>query len=177
MIGIIINAKAHHIIGSIVGIHLITFKTQVMVQKTLYSSEKHSAYPGQYIASPLTLEGLTEKLQKPHEGEARPLVNIEEMPDAFIIEMAVPGLKSSDFYVSIKGNIITVAFLNNDEGCDNKSYYQHEFNFCCSKREIIIPGNIDADFLNAQYKDGILCIRLPKCDEQVMNDIERIIIY
>ena len=36
------------------------------------------------------------------------------MPDAYIIEMAASGLKKSDFYVSIKGNILTVSFLHKD---------------------------------------------------------------
>ena len=148
-----------------------------MVQKTLNCSGNNTAYPGQYIASSLTLEELLDELQKPHEGEAKPLVNIEEMPDAFIIEMAAPGLKNSDFYVSVIANTLTVSFLHKDDKHSKKLYRQHEFNYCCFKKDIVLPGNVDADFLSAVYKDGILCVRLPKSKEQVMNNIERIIIY
>ena len=148
-----------------------------MVQKNLNCSGNNTAYPGQYIASSLTLEELLDELQKPHEGEAKPLVNIEEMPDAFIIEMAAPGLKNSDFYVSIIGNILTVSFLHKDDKHIIKLYRQHEFNYCCFKKDIVLPDNVDADFISAVYKDGILCVRLPKSKEQVMNNIERIIIY
>ena len=148
-----------------------------MAQKTLNCSGNNTAYPGQYIASPLTLEELLGELQQPHETESKPLVNIEEMPDAFIIEMAAPGLKNSDFYVSIIGNILTFSFLHKDYRHSKKLYRQHEFNYCCFKKDIVLPGNVDADFISAVYKDGILCVRLPKSKEQVMNNIERIIIY
>ena len=148
-----------------------------MTQKTLYSPDKYCAYPGQYIASSLTLEELLDELQQPHEAESKPLVNIVEEPDAYIVEMAAPGLKKSDFYVSIKSNILTVSFLHKDNENNKKLYCLQEFNHCCCKRDIIVPGNIDADFLSAAYKDGILCVRLPKSKEPVMNDIERIIIY
>lgn len=148
-----------------------------MVQKTLNCSGNNSAYPGQYIASSLTLEELLDELQQPHEAESKPLVNIVEVPDAYIIEMAASGLKKSDFYVSIKGNILTVSFLHKDNESNKKLYCLQEFNHCCFRRDIVVPGNVDADFLSAVYKDGILCVRLPKSKEQVMNNIERIIIY
>ena len=148
-----------------------------MTQKTLYSPDKYSAYPGQYIASSLTLEELLDELQQPHETESKPLVNIVEVPDAYIIEMAAPGLKKSDFYVSIEGNILTVSFLHKDNENKKKMYCLQEFNYCCFRRDIIVPGNVDADFLSAEYKNGILIVRVPKSKKQVINNVERIIIY
>ncbi len=137
----------------------------------------HCTYPGEYIPTPLTLEELLDELQKPHEGEARPLVNVVEMPEVFIIEVAAPGLKSGDFYVSITDNFLTVSVLHKEKEAGKKLYHQHEFNYCCFKRDIVLPGNVDADFLSAVYADGILCVRLPKSNEAVMNHIERVIIY
>lgn len=137
----------------------------------------HCNYPGEYIPAPLTLEELLDELQKPHKGEARPLVNVMEMPEVFIIEVAAPGLKSGDFYVSITDNVLTVSVLHKEKEAGKKLYHQHEFNYCCFKRDIVLPGNVDADFLSAVYADGILCVRLPKSKVPVMNHVERIIIY
>ena len=135
----------------------------------------YSTYPGEYIPAPLMLEELLAELQHTHEGESRPLINVAEMPDVFIIEVAAPGLKSGDFYVSINDNALTISVLHKET--DKKLYHQHEFNYCCFKREIVLPGNVDADFLSAVYEDGILCVRLPKSKAPVMNHVERIIIY
>ena len=148
-----------------------------MTHTNLKCPEVKSDYLRQYIPAPLTLEELMDELQKPHEGETRPLINLTEMLDAFNIEVAAPGLKSADFLVSIDENVLSIAVLHKETGAGNKLYHQHEFKYSCFKREIVIPGNVDADFLSAVYEDGILCIRLPKSKEQVMNHVERIIIY
>lgn len=137
----------------------------------------HCTYPGEYIPAPLTLEELMAELQHPHEGEARPLVNVVEMPDIFIIEVAAPGLKNGDFYISITDNVLTVSVLHKETETCKKLYHLHEFNYCCFQREIVLPGNVDADFLSAMYEDGILCVRLPKSKEPVINHVERIIVY
>ena len=148
-----------------------------MTQKTLTCPEKRSAYPGQYLASPLTLEELLDELQHPHEVEAKPSVNIVEMSDSFIIEMAVPGLKSSDFYVSINGNILTISFLHKDDQHSKKLYRQHEFNYCCFKRDIVMPENIDPDFISTVYADGLLSVKLPKSKKPFVHRVDRIIVY
>ena len=148
-----------------------------MKQKMLSTPDNYSAYPGQYIASSLTPEELLDELQQPNEAESKLLVNIVEVPDAYIIEMAAPGLKKSDFYVSIKGNILTVSFLHKDNKNNKKKYCLQEFNHCCFRRVIVVPGNVDADFLGAEYKDGILIVSVPKSKKQVINNVERIIIY
>jgi HSP20 family protein len=157
--------------------YLITHKRQKMTHTNLTCPEIKSDYLRQYIPAPLTLDELMDELQKPHEGETKPLINLAEMPDAFIIEVAAPGLKSDDFLVSIDENLLSIAVLHKEAGTVNKLYHQHEFNYCCFKREIVLPGNVDADFLSAMYEDGILCIRLPKSKERVLNHVERIIIY
>jgi len=148
-----------------------------MTHKNLSCPENIYAYPGIFIPAPLTLDELMTELQHPHEGESRPLVNVAEQSDAFIIEVAAPGLKSVDFYVSINEDILTISVLHKEKEAGKKLYHQHEFNYGCFKREIILPGNVDADFLNAVYEDGILCVRLPKSKAPVMNHVERIIIY
>ena len=110
-----------------------------MKQNKLNCRNQHSAYPGEYIPAPLTLEELLDELQKPHEGGVMPLVNIVEMHDVFKIELAAAGLKSDDFYVSINGNVLTISALHKDVTTVEKLYHQHEFNYCCFRRDIILP--------------------------------------
>jgi len=157
--------------------YLITYKRQKMTHSNVNFPGTYCAYPGEYIPAPLTLVELLAELQKPHEGETKPLINMAEMPDVFIIEVAAPGLKSDDFLVSIDENVLSVAVLHKDTEAGKKLYQQHEFNYSCFQRDIVLPGNADAAFLNAVYENGILRIRLPKCKKQVVNHVERIIIY
>jgi HSP20 family protein len=136
-----------------------------------------STYPGTFVPSPLVLEELVAELQQPHEGESRPLVNVVEESDAFIIDVAAPGLKSEDFNVGIQEDILTISVLHKEKEESNKLFHQHEFNYWCFKRDIILPQNVDADFLSAFYENGILRVRIPKSNVAIMNNVERVIIY
>lgn len=150
-----------------------------MHMKTNYISypEELSTYPGTFVPSPLVLDELIAELQQPHEGESRPLVNVVEESDAFIIDVAAPGLKSEDFYVGIQEDILTISVLHKEKEESNKLFHQHEFNYWCFKRDIILPQNVDADFLSAVYENGILRVRIPKSNVAIMNNVERVIMY
>jgi HSP20 family protein len=155
--------------------NLITLKASEMTQIKQSDYSTPCTYPGAFIPAPLVLEEIMAELKCPHEGETRPLVNIVEMPDVFTIELAAPGLKRGDFYVTVTCDILRVGVLHKDT--EEKLYRQHEFNYCCFHREIPLPVNVDTNFLNAVYEDGILYVKLPKTNEPVMNRVERVIIY
>ncbi len=140
-------------------------------------AEKHTAYPGEYVPSPLTMEELMKELLQPHEGASSPQMNVVETADAFTIEVAAPGLTTSDFLVSIQHNLLSVSVLHQEQAAGNKIYHRHEFNYCCFKKEIPLPDNIDTDFMTALYLHGILYVRLPKSSENKINMVERVIIY
>lgn len=148
-----------------------------MTHLKLNIAEQHTAYPGEYVPSPLTMEELLKELLQPHEGASSPQMNIVETTDAFTIEVAAPGLKISDFIVSIHNNLLSVSVLHKEQAAGNKIYHQHEFNYCCFKKEITLPDNIDTDFMTAHYQHGILYVRLPKSRENNINMVERVIIY
>lgn len=137
----------------------------------------HCSYPGEYVPAPLTMDEVWAALQQPHEGVSVPLMNVVETPDAFTVEVAAPGLKNSDFLVSIHLSVLSVSVLHKDLDSSNKTYRQQEFNYCCFKRDIALPDNIDTDFLNALYKHGILYVMLPKSKKNLVNEVERVIVY
>ena len=137
----------------------------------------YSPYPGEYIPAPLALDELAEELRKPHEGANKPLVNISELPDLFKVEVAAPGLKSEDFYVNLNGNLLSIYVLHRELEGNTKIYLQHEFNYCCFKRDIILPDNFDTEFLIARYIDGVLSISLPKLIGKCVHRVTRIMVY
>jgi HSP20 family molecular chaperone IbpA len=80
------------------GNSLIIVKRQIMTHTNLNNPGTHYTYPREYIPAPLTLDELLAELQKPHEREVKPLINLVEMNDEFIIEVAAPGLKIDVFW-------------------------------------------------------------------------------
>jgi HSP20 family protein len=148
-----------------------------MIHQKSNNTGSYCTYPGEYVPAPLTLDEVRTALRQPHEGASAPLVNVVETADAFTVEVAAPGLKSGDFLVSIHQSVLSVSVLHKEWDNSNKTYHQHEFNYCCFKRDLALPENIDTDFLNALYKHGILYVKLPKSKKNLAKEVERVIVY
>lgn len=99
-------------------------------------------------------------------GISLPKVNIKEEADAFIVEMAVPGLKKSDFNLNLENNILSISAEieeNNEEKEDG--YTRREFGYSSFKRTFTLPEIVEDSKINAKYNEGILNIHLPKKEE------------
>jgi len=103
-----------------------------------------------------------------------PAVNITEEDKQFVLQMAAPGLKKEDFKINLDNQVLTVSKeqkKENDEGNDN--YMRREFFFNTFSRSFALPKTIVFDKINADYKDGILTVTLPKNEKAtVTRDIK-----
>ncbi|NNC50281.1 MAG: Hsp20/alpha crystallin family protein [Flaviramulus sp.] len=99
-------------------------------------------------------------------GMSLPKVNIKEVSDAFIVEMAVPGLKKSDFNINLEDNILSISAELQEENEDNKDgYTRKEFGYSSFKRTFTLPETVNDSKINASYNEGILLLHLPKKEE------------
>lgn len=99
-------------------------------------------------------------------GMSLPKVNIKEVADAYIVEMAVPGLKKSDFNINIDNHILSISAELNEEHEDNdEGYTRREFGYSSFKRTFTLPETVDDGKINAKYNEGILYVHLPKKEE------------
>ena len=135
-------------------------------------------YPGVYVPL-LKEEEIKEELKRSHEGETvLPPVNVTELPDLFNVEVAIPGVERENFLIYADENILTVCVVHKDRGLDKgESFQLHEFNYECFNRHIILPDNIDSDFISAEYKAGILRLYVPKAKHPAKNRHTRIVVY
>lgn len=99
-------------------------------------------------------------------GITLPKVNIKEEPDAFVVEMAVPGLKKSDFNIDIDNKILSIsAELQEDSQNKEEGYTRREFGYSSFKRTFTLPETVNDDKIEAKYNEGILFVKLPKKEE------------
>ena len=98
-------------------------------------------------------------------------VNITELPDAFQIELAAPGLEKSDFDINIDKNQLSVSIekILKEEKQEGK-YTRREFDFSSFKRSFQLREDIDTNEISASYENGILFLLLPK---KVKAEIEK----
>lgn len=96
-----------------------------------------------------------------------PATNIVENEESFELEMAAPGMKKEDFKIDIENNVLTISSEQKEEKEENnKNYTRREFSYGCFSRSFILPKIIDSDKIKAEYKNGVLCLNLPKKEEE-----------
>ncbi len=98
--------------------------------------------------------------------KSNPAVNIKEVDDAFLIEVAAPGLTKEDFKLEMDKNILTISFENKEEKEETGKYTRKEFSYTSFKRSFTIPTEtVDVERIDAKYDNGILNLHLPKKEE------------
>lgn len=109
----------------------------------------------------------TEFMSNFNSGMSLPAVNVLEFDDKFLVEMAVPGFKKTDFDVSLDNKILTISAETKSENEEVKDdqYTRKEFGYSSFKRLFTLPEKIDNDKILAKYEDGILKVALPKLEE------------
>lgn len=116
----------------------------------------------------------TDALLPNHLITKMPAVNISETNDQYHIEMAVPGLKKEDFKVNIEGDVLTIsAEVKKEEKKEEKQYKKQEFSYTSFLRSFTLPDSVDADSVDASYKDGVLVIEVAK-KEEAKNAVRQI---
>ncbi len=142
-------------------------------------SHEISTYPGGYTPVQLKFDALVAELSKPHKRAKTPSYNVCETSQYYKIEMAVPGLQREDFFVNIteRGRLSISALHKNADKIENEKYRKHAFNYECFNRELLLPENVDTDFIKAEYRKGILSFWFLKTEKIYQKRASTIIVY
>ncbi len=95
-----------------------------------------------------------------------PSVNSIENNDSFEIDLAVPGMKKEDFSIELNDKVLVIS-SESSNNIENDKMRLNEFNFSSFQRSFRVPDSVDPDKIKANYKNGILKIKLPKRKESI----------
>jgi HSP20 family protein len=99
-------------------------------------------------------------------GTGLPAVNIQENDNEFHLELAVPGMKKSDFKIDVDNNVLTISSEERTEDESTEANYtRREFYYNNFRRSFTLPETVDSDKIAAEYTDGVLAILIPKKEE------------
>jgi HSP20 family protein len=94
-----------------------------------------------------------------------PMVNITEDKENFYVRAELPGVDVNTIDISITGNTLSIEGERKPyEDQEKVRYHRRERETGSFKRLISIPGDIDPNRVEANAKNGILTIILPKSE-------------
>ncbi len=96
-----------------------------------------------------------------------PSVNIIERENAFLLELAVPGLEKSDFNINVeKGQLIISAEKESKKIEENEKWTRKEFNYGKFSRSFTLGDQVNPEAITAEYQNGILTVSVAKKEEE-----------
>jgi HSP20 family protein len=88
---------------------------------------------------------------------------VEETAKDLVVRIELPGMNKDDCRISIEGNTLYVSGEKRYEReTHDSTYHVMERAYGAFQRAIPLPGNVDIDQAEANYKKGVLTVRLPK---------------
>lgn len=96
-------------------------------------------------------------------GEVAARADVSETEKELIVKVELPGMSEKDVDISISRDMLTISGEKKQEKEQNeKGWYRMERQYGSFTRSIPLPYEIESDRAEAQYRNGVLSIRLPK---------------
>ena len=102
-----------------------------------------------------------------------PSVNIAENEDGYLLTAELPGVNKEDIDIDLKDNTLTLKGEKKAEKKEEKeNYIRVERSYGKFKRSFYVSDDIDVSKVDANFKDGILRVKLVKKEEAKPKQIK-----
>jgi HSP20 family protein len=102
-----------------------------------------------------------------------PSVDIYEDEGSFLIKLELPEVNREDVKVNLHENTLSISGERRIENEDKRDgYHRVERSYGQFYRSFTLPPNVNAEAINAQFKDGMLRLSIPKKEEAKPKQIE-----
>lgn len=94
-----------------------------------------------------------------------PAAEIEETPEAIHLKLEIPGMEAQDLDVQVTAEAVAVSGDRKSETTtEEKGMMRSEFRYGSFRRVIPLPSRIKNEEVQADYKNGVLTLNLPKAE-------------
>ena len=101
-----------------------------------------------------------------------PVVDVYENEAQITIKAELPGIDKDNISLDVKGRVLSLRGERQDDRTeDNETAYRRERFFGRFERAFSLPYEVDPEKIQADYKDGVLTVEVPKPEKQQPRQI------
>ena len=94
---------------------------------------------------------------------AWPAMDMTDEPNAIVLRIDAPGLKSEDVSVEVTGHLLIIRGARSEQREEKKTnWYRHERVTGSFYRTVPLPDYVDADKIEGRYDQGVITVTIPK---------------
>lgn len=102
-----------------------------------------------------------------HNRSFVPAAELKETEDAIHLRLEVPGLEAKDLNVEVALDTVSISGERQSEAkIEEQGNIRTEFRYGRFQRMIPLPAQVDNQQVEAEYKNGILSMVLPKREDE-----------
>ena len=106
-------------------------------------------------------------------GNWTPAVDIYEDESQYLLKVELPEVEKEDVKVGLENNVLSITGTRKFEHEDKRdNYHRVERAYGQFMRSFTLPNNVNPEGINAEYKNGILRLSIPKREEAKPKQIE-----
>ncbi|MFN7996716.1 MAG: Hsp20/alpha crystallin family protein [Bryobacteraceae bacterium] len=109
-------------------------------------------------------DAFTRLLSEPRTGRPwSPAVDIYETADELVMKADIPEVDLKDIDVRVENQTLTLSGERKfDRDQNDRGYHRIERSYGQFTRSFSVPSSVDTEAVSAEYKNGVLTVKLPK---------------
>lgn len=101
-----------------------------------------------------------------------PALDLYQNNDNLVAVIELPGMRKEDIEISLHDDTLTIGGERKRENAEGEKAERSERYVGTFRRSITLPTRVDANKVNATYKDGVLTVTLAKAEEAKPKQIQ-----
>lgn len=102
-----------------------------------------------------------------------PALDVFEEKDDIVVKAELPGMAKENIEVNLTDDVLIIkGEKKKEEEIKEESYYRSERSYGSFMRTVELPKAVHADKVKANFKNGVLEIRIPKTEEAKKKEIK-----
>ena len=106
-------------------------------------------------------------------GDVRPRINLYSTDTGYLLETALPGVDEQSIDISMTENVLTLTAEQGvkDQADTERQWHRRERSSGKYSRRVELPDDIESSGVQAEYRNGLLRITLPKAEAALPKKI------